>query len=118
MVDLSPACRLVSRPEVFPRAEAPDRPVVVAEAPGAHADPAEVLHRVAEVRELPVEDCANALGSEDDVSDAIVAVHESRFGGRREVLAQPTKRQLESGMGLRRNRPVGGLEPVDFGLGR
>src|SRR5699024_5567296 len=47
---------------------------VDAEAPRLHAEPAEVLHRVAGVGQLPVEDGPHALGTDHEVAVAEVAV--------------------------------------------
>ena len=64
------------------------------------------LDRIAEVRELPVEDRTDALGPDDEVAVAEVAVHEARpVGGHRgRVLGEPAQRQLEDR--VRRAEPV------------
>src|SRR5262249_32897485 len=75
-IDRAAAGVFVGGEKLFARADAADRLVVAAEAPGAYTQPAQILERVADVRELPVEDRAHAFGTEDDVADAIVAVHQ------------------------------------------
>ena len=47
------------------------------EAPRLHAQPSEVLDRVAEVGELPVEHGADAFRADDEVAVPEVAVHEA-----------------------------------------
>src|SRR5262245_20621520 len=66
---------LVAREELLARAEAADRELR-AEAPGVHAEPAEVLHRIAHVCDLPVEDAADAVRPDEEIAVAEVAVHE------------------------------------------
>ena len=92
-----PGCVGVHREQLFGGAEAARAPVDVAEPPRLHAEPPEILDRVAEMRELPVEDGAQALGPDDEVAGAEVAVHE---GGRsrrqvRGALGEPAQPELE-----------------------
>ena len=65
------------------------------EPPGPHAVPAEVLHRVAEVGELPVEDAAQAVAVDQEVAEAEVAVDDGVRGARRPVGLEPAERELE-----------------------
>src|SRR5437762_12398494 len=53
-IDATAGC-LISREQLFARTKAADRLVDLAKAPGIDADPAEILHGVAEMRELPVQ---------------------------------------------------------------
>src|SRR5438552_16092830 len=71
-----------------------------AEPPRAHAEPAEVLHRVADVHHLPVDHGAQALGAEDDVAHPVVAVHQRPALRRRQPSREPAERELESGVRL------------------
>ena len=53
------------------------------------------------MRELPVEDRADAVGADDEVAVAEVAVHERGLaGGGGHVLGEPTQPELERGMRL------------------
>ena len=94
------ADELVDRPE-------PADPGLGPEAPGAHAQPAEVLERIAEVGQLPVEDGAQPVGPDDEVAVAEVAVDDRVAGaGRgRPVPVEPPEPQLERGVRL-----AGGVE--------
>src|ERR1039458_524312 len=76
------AGRFVTGEQFLTRAEAADRLVDLAEAPGIDADPSEVLHRVAKMRELPVQHGANAVGTDDEVAVPEIAVHQRYFLGR------------------------------------
>src|SRR5206468_2509929 len=51
-VDRAAPGLLVGLEQLLPLADAAHGPVVVAETPGAHADPRQVLHRIADVRQL------------------------------------------------------------------
>ena len=70
---------------------------IAAEAPGPHARPAQVLHRVAEVGQFPVDDGMQAVGTDQHVAEPEVAVHHglARAGGT--VLLQPAEGELEGG---------------------
>ena len=70
------------------------------EAPGLHAEPAQVLHRVAHVGQLPVDDRRQARLVDDQVAEPEVPVHDGRPDRRRPVGLQPAEPQLEGGMGL------------------
>src|SRR5258708_21414623 len=67
---------LIAGKQLLARAEAADRLVDFAEAPGIDADPAEILHGIAEMRELPVQHRAQALGTDDEISMAEIAMHQ------------------------------------------
>ena len=54
------------------------RPIVVAEAPGTDAEPADVLGRIAQVGELPVDHRREPGLVDDEVAEPEVAVHEPR----------------------------------------
>ena len=71
---------LVGRPHVLARAAAADGPLA-AEAPGAHADPAEIGHRVAPMRQFPVQHGADPVRAEQDIAHAEVAMHQLRRPG-------------------------------------
>ena len=93
-VDRTPARRLVGREQVVPLAEAADG-AGSAEAPRPDTQPAEVLHRVTEVRQLPVEDRPKAFGADDEVPVAEVAVDDGPARRGRAALLQPAEGQLE-----------------------
>src|SRR4029079_824466 len=82
-------------------AEPADELVVDAEAPRLHAQPPEVFDRVAEMREFPVEHRNDAVGTDDEVAEAVVAVPELRRAARRgRVRLEPSQPELECGMRL------------------
>src|ERR1700675_4970953 len=64
---------LISRKQILARTETADRFINLAKAPGIDADPAEILHRVAEMRELPVQHRAPAVGADDQIAWAETA---------------------------------------------
>ena len=92
-----------------------------AEAPGRRAQPADVLGRVARVRQLPVEHPAQAVGADQEVAHAEVAVHGHPGPGGGAVPRQPAHAELQSGAGLaerveegqRVAQRVGPGKPVD-----
>src|SRR5215218_5131665 len=75
-VDVAPAGGPVRREQIVHGSEAADALIGHTESPRLHAQPAEVLDRVAEVRELPVEHGSDAVRADDEVAVAEVAVHE------------------------------------------
>src|SRR4030095_13506825 len=112
-VDAHPGRSLVRLEELVPVTEAAHRRAA-AEAPGPHAQPAEVGHRIPDVRDLPVEDGPDPVWSHDEVAIAEVAVHEapSRRLGR--ALADPAKAQLDIRLRVVEAAPA---VPVDLELG-
>src|SRR3954464_6356263 len=56
--------------QILARTKTADRLVNLAEPPGVDADPAQILYRVAEMRELPVQHGADAVGADDEVAVA------------------------------------------------
>src|ERR1700710_373731 len=64
-VDLATGFRIAGE-QILARTEAADRLVDFAEPPGVDADPAQVLHRIADMRELPVQYRADAVGADDE----------------------------------------------------
>src|ERR1700719_2180716 len=76
VVDLPAAGAFVGRDQIGDRAEAADELVGHSEPPRLHAQPTEILDGIAQVRELPIEHGADALGSDDEVPVPEVAVHE------------------------------------------
>ena len=90
---------MIGGEQVLPFAEAADGPVH-AEAPRLHTQPAQVLHGVADVGQLPIEYGAQAIRSEDEIAVAEVAVNDGRAGSGRAPLLQPTEGQLERRMRL------------------
>src|ERR1700756_5051272 len=67
---------LVSSEQFFARTKAADRLVDLAKAPGGDADPSQILHRIAAMRELPIQDRADAVGPDHEVAVAEVAMHQ------------------------------------------
>ena len=99
-IDLAAARRLVAGEQVLARAEAAHRRIG-AEAPRVDADPAQVLHRIAQVRALPVEHGAQAVGADHDVAVAEVAVDEAELGcDSRRLLLEPAERPFEHRVGI------------------
>src|SRR6266404_9227223 len=64
----------IAREQFLTRAKAADRLVDLPKAPGIDADPAEILHGVAEMRELPIEHRAQPIGADDEIAVAEIAV--------------------------------------------
>src|SRR5690349_1539334 len=69
------AGRLIACEQFLARAEAADRLIDFAEAPGMDADPAEILHGIAEVGELPIQNRAQPVGADNEIAVAEVAMH-------------------------------------------
>src|ERR1700743_856103 len=69
------ATLLVAREQLLARTEATDRLFDLAPPPGVDADPPQVFHRIAEMRELPVQHGPDAIGADDEIAVAEVAVH-------------------------------------------
>ena len=85
--------------QLLARAEPRRGQVGPREAPGGHAHPAEILDRVAEVRQLPVEHARDALAVDHQVAHPEVPVNE-RPARRRPVGAQRAEGELEHRMRL------------------
>ena len=124
------ARRLVGGEQIGDGAEAADL-AGAAEAPGRRTQPADVLGRVASVGELPIEHAAQAVGPDEQVAHAEVAVHRDRGTRLGTVRSQPAHAELERGtdlaqgieegkrvaQGIRRREAVdrGGVDGVDGG---
>src|SRR5207302_1317006 len=65
---------LIARKQLLARAKTADGLVDLAETPGIDADPAEILHGIAEMGELPVQHRANAVGADDEIAVAEIAM--------------------------------------------
>jgi hypothetical protein len=112
------ADRLVAGEQLLARAEAAGRLVHLAETPRRDANPAEFLHRIAQVYGFPVEHADQALRADHDVAGAHVAVHDGQPGRRRrQVVAQPAERPLDHGP-RRPIAPVAGVGGFQAGFGR
>src|SRR5205085_11719140 len=82
-------------------AETADELVDHAEAPRLQTQPTEILGRVAEVRELPVEHRTHTVGTDDEVPVAEIAVDERGLRRLcRRVVREPPQPELERGMRL------------------
>src|SRR2546426_12683569 len=75
--------------------DAAERQIVSAEAPGAHTWPCEILGRVADVRELPVEHVLEAALAHHEVPDAEVAVANDGAVTLRRVSSCPGEPELD-----------------------
>ena len=93
-IDGPPARGLVRGDELVDRPEPADLERFT-EAPGLETEPGEILERVADVDEFPVDDRVQAGRSDDDVADAEVAMDECVGGGRRAVGHEPGVRLVE-----------------------
>ena len=88
------------RRRTAPRRSRSRRPARRAEPPRPHAEPAEVLERVAEVGQLPVEHRPQPVRPDDQVAEAEVAVHDhGEPGGGGRLVSSQRKAELERGMG-------------------
>src|SRR5256885_12085683 len=67
---------LIAREQFLARSKTADRLVDLTKTPGVDADPAQILHRVAEMREFPVQHGAHAVGTDDEVAVAEIAMHQ------------------------------------------
>src|SRR5512132_701131 len=80
--------------------DAAETPVLGAEAPSAYHRPGDVLARVGEVRELPVEQVLEPAVGDDDVPDPEVAVGDDVLDRLGPVFPQPPEPVLERGPGI------------------
>src|ERR1700688_2423338 len=89
-IDIGAAGFFVSAEEILAGAEAADRLLIVAETPGAHAHPSDVLHRIAEMRQFPIENRAHAFGAKNYIADSVIAVHQRFSRSLRNPLQEPS----------------------------
>src|ERR1039458_6417958 len=82
--------------KILAGAKPSDRLLIIAEAPRPHAHPADILHGIAEMRQLPIEDRSHAFGTKDNIADSIVAVHERRARRFRNALQEPRSEEHTS----------------------
>src|SRR6202158_4383818 len=68
------ARRLISGEHLLPRSEPADRSVDLPKTPRIDADPAQILHGIAGMREVPVQHGANAVGADDEIALAKIAM--------------------------------------------
>src|SRR6266566_4243627 len=83
------ARRLIAGEQLLARAKAADRLVDLAKTPGADADPAQILHGIAGMRELPVQHGADAVGADDEIAMAEITMHQRHLLRRPGSLAAP-----------------------------
>src|SRR5580692_9995991 len=114
-IDCGAAGFFVRAKEILASAESSDRFLIVAETPGPHAHPSDVLHRIAEMRQLPIEDRSHAFGTENDIADSVVAVHQRLSRGPGDALQEPSKSQLERRMRFEREASKVFLVALDLG---
>ena len=77
-----------------------ERQGIAPEAPGANQRPGEVLARIADVGELPVEDAGKTGFSDHQVADAEIPVADDARAVTREVPAQAQEPELDGRMRL------------------
>src|SRR5207248_9786278 len=84
----------------------------LAKTPGVDADPPQILHGIAEMGELPVQHRADAVGADDEVAVAEIAVHQRHLLRRTGIaVTQPAQRQFEY-----RTRPAkAAVFPLEIG---
>src|SRR5262249_28278886 len=99
-VDRPAAGGLIGASEVLERADPSHGAIVVPEAPGADAEPADVLRRVSQVRELPVDHRGEPILVDDEVAEAEVPMDEPGLGGLGRSGPQPAQPQLDGRQGL------------------
>src|ERR1035437_566625 len=104
----------VGMEKILARAKPSDRLLIITEAPRPHAHPADILHGIAEMRQLPIEDRSHAFGAKDNIADSIVAVHERLAWRFRNALQKPSECQFEGGMRFEREESKGFFVAFDL----
>src|SRR5208282_2463496 len=61
---------LVGVEKILAGAKPSDRFLIIAETPCPHAHPSDVLHGIAEMRQLPIEDRSHAFGPKNNIADS------------------------------------------------
>src|SRR5258705_6015635 len=87
-IDAAPG-GLIAGKQFLARTKAADRSVDLAKAPGVDADPAEILHGIAEMRQFPVQHRAHAVGPDDEVAVAEIAMHQRHLIRRPGIMVAP-----------------------------
>src|SRR5262249_41639833 len=82
------------------RCESAESGLLLPEAPGADARPGEVLGRITDVREFPVEHADESVRSDHQIAESKIAVKENHPRTRRNMTSQPANREFENGMRL------------------
>ena len=100
-IDFRPRRRRVGVEQVLVLTE-PTHRLRRAEPPRPYAQPAEVLQRVADVRDLPVEHGPQAVRTDDEVAEAEVAVHDGRALGAADGSGRASADRARSRDGARR----------------
>src|ERR1700691_4294430 len=113
-IDGDPAGPFVCAEEILASPEPADRLLIVAESPGAHAHPSDVLHRIAEMGQFPIEYRAHAFGTENDVADSVVAVDQRFSRSLWNPLQEPSEGQFERGMWFEGEAPEAFLVAFDL----
>ena len=88
---------LVALEQVLVAAEAAHWPVAT-KAPGVGAEPAQVAHGVADVRQFPIQHRDDAVAVDHQVAVAEVAMHQARRNRRRRVFQEPAGRVVDHGL--------------------
>src|SRR5215212_3522114 len=114
--ELAPRQLCIAREVRADLADSPQPPVVGAEPPCANHRPADVLARVGEVGELPIEEVLEAALRDDDVADPEVAVADDVGQRLRPVLAQPPEPILDRRVRLAHSVELV-LEPLEHVAG-
>src|SRR5580704_6295700 len=101
--------------KVLAGAKPSDRFLIVAEAPGTHAHPSDVFHRIAEMRQLPIEDRSHAFGTENDIADPVIAVDERLSRSPWNAVQKPSEGEFERRMWFEREASKVFLVALDLG---
>ena len=95
-LDAGPRGALIRPEKGVPIGQPAGGTVIRAEPPRPDAQPPQILQRIAQVRELPVQDAGEAgVGPYDKVAGAVIAVDQSDPIGVRQVPAQPAQPQFQ-----------------------
>src|SRR5437763_9820574 len=82
------------------RTKAADRLVDLAKPPRIDADPAEILHGIAGMRELPIQYRTHAIRADDQIAVAEIAMYQRRLLRRSGIVTlEPAQREFEYGAG-------------------
>src|SRR5208283_4323357 len=100
--------------KILSRPKPSDRLLIVAETPRTHAHPSDVLHGIAEMRQLPIEDRSHAFGAKNNIADSIIAVYERLARHFRNAPQEPSECQFERGMRFEREEPKGFFVAFDL----
>src|SRR5262245_55180845 len=98
-IDRQPPGALVSSVQLLALRKSSHRKLA-AKTPGRHAQPAEVLERISNMHQLPIEHCDQTVAVDQEIAEPKVPVHQRKRPLRRDALLEPAKHHLEGGHGL------------------